>query len=58
MKKLRKVDKEGKDIYGALLKYKKKTCCRTCFKKHVKCDIVENNMRETFNSWTSTPISS
>ena len=25
--------------------------CRAYFKTHSKCDIVENNMCETFNSW-------
>ena len=25
--------------------------CRAYFKTHFKCDIVENNMCETFSSW-------
>lgn len=53
--KLGKIGKEGKDICGALLKYNKETWCRAYFKEHAKCDIVENNMCETFNSWILAP---
>ncbi|KAG5628128.1 hypothetical protein H5410_013346 [Solanum commersonii] len=35
----------------ALLKYNKEAWCRAYFKEHNKCDVVENNMCETFNSW-------
>ncbi|XP_049394654.1 uncharacterized protein LOC125858935 [Solanum stenotomum] len=41
----------GEGIVEALLKYNKNAWCRALFKDHSKCDIVENNMCETFNSW-------
>lgn len=40
-----------KEICEDLLHYPKETWCRAYFKVHAKCDIVENNMSETFNSW-------
>ncbi|XP_015160823.1 uncharacterized protein [Solanum tuberosum] len=46
-----KLDKLGNKICGDLLHYEKKTWCKAYFKEHAKCDIVENNMCETFNSW-------
>ena len=30
---------------------KKTTSCKAYYKEHSKCDIVKNNMCETFNSW-------
>ncbi|XP_049378178.1 uncharacterized protein LOC125842948 [Solanum stenotomum] len=44
----------GEGIVKALLKYIKNAWCRVLFKDHSKCDIVENNMCETFNSWILT----
>ncbi|KAG5569687.1 hypothetical protein H5410_059453 [Solanum commersonii] len=41
----------GEGIVKALLKYNKNAWCRELFKDHSKCDIVKNNMCETFNSW-------
>ncbi|KAG5615312.1 hypothetical protein H5410_015136 [Solanum commersonii] len=49
MEKLNKLG--NKKICGDLLHYEKKTWCKAYFKEHAKCDIVENNMCETFNSW-------
>ncbi|KAG5589577.1 hypothetical protein H5410_040091 [Solanum commersonii] len=47
-----KLDKLGnKKICGDLLHYDKKTWCKAYFKEHAKCDVVENNMCETFNFW-------
>ncbi|XP_049357241.1 uncharacterized protein LOC125821933 [Solanum verrucosum] len=46
-----KLDKLGNKICGNLLHYEKKTWCKAYFKEHAKCDVVENNMCETFNSW-------
>ncbi|KAL3330996.1 hypothetical protein AABB24_034678, partial [Solanum stoloniferum] len=46
-----KLDKLGNKICGDLLHYEKKTWCKAYFKEHAKCDVVENNMCETFNSW-------
>ncbi|KAG5579914.1 hypothetical protein H5410_050541 [Solanum commersonii] len=47
-----KLNKLGnKKICGDLLHYEKKTWCKTYFKEHAKCDVVENNICETFNSW-------
>lgn len=40
----------GKGIVEDLLKYNKEAWCRAFFKEHSKCDVVENNMCETFNS--------
>jgi len=50
-KKLDEMDQLGGDIVQDLLKYNKETWCRAYFKEHSKCDVVENNMCETFNSW-------
>jgi len=38
------------DIVELLLKYNKEAWCKAYFKEHSKCDVVENNMCETFNS--------
>ncbi|XP_016433493.2 uncharacterized protein LOC107759989 [Nicotiana tabacum] len=48
---LEKMDKLGKDICRDLLYYPKKSWVRAYFEVHSKCDVVENNMCETFNSW-------
>ena len=46
-----KLNKLGNKICEDLLHYEKTTWCKAYFKEHSKCDIVENNMCETFNSW-------
>ncbi|WMV46368.1 hypothetical protein MTR67_039753 [Solanum verrucosum] len=46
-----KLNKLGNKICEDLLHYEKSTWCKAYFKEHSKCDIVENNMCETFNSW-------
>ena len=46
-----KLKKLGNKIFEDLLHYEKTTWCKAYFKEHSKCDIVENNMCETFNSW-------
>ncbi|XP_019253979.1 PREDICTED: uncharacterized protein LOC109232679 [Nicotiana attenuata] len=50
-KKLDEMDQLGGNIVQDLMKYNKETWCRAYFKDHSKCDVVENNMCETFNSW-------
>ncbi|XP_070015635.1 uncharacterized protein [Nicotiana sylvestris] len=45
------MDKLGKDICRDLLYYPKKSWVRAYFEVHSKCDVVENNICETFNSW-------
>ncbi|KAG5570771.1 hypothetical protein H5410_060537 [Solanum commersonii] len=50
--KLDDLSELGEGIIEALLKYNKEAWCRTYFKEHSKCDVVENKMCETFNSWT------
>ncbi|XP_027771130.1 uncharacterized protein LOC114076391 [Solanum pennellii] len=46
-----KLNKLGNKICEDLLHYEKTTWCKAYFKEHSKCDIVENNICETFNSW-------
>ncbi|XP_075077376.1 uncharacterized protein LOC142164098 [Nicotiana tabacum] len=53
-KKLDEMDQLGGDIVQDLLKYNKETWCRAYFKEHSKCDVMENNMCEIFNSWILT----
>ncbi|XP_059301891.1 uncharacterized protein LOC132053805 [Lycium ferocissimum] len=48
---LTKLDKLGKDICEDLLQFNKEHWCRAYFREHSNCDVVENNMCETFNSW-------
>ncbi|XP_055820311.1 uncharacterized protein LOC129889148 isoform X2 [Solanum dulcamara] len=45
------MSKLGKDIFADLLHYPKVSWVRAFFQEHSKCDVVENNMCETFNSW-------
>ena len=40
-----------KEITEDLLHYDPINWCRAFFQTHSKCDVVENNMCETFNSW-------
>ena len=40
----------GHKICEALLGYNKEYWCRALFSERSKCDVVENNMCETFNS--------
>ncbi|XP_019248524.1 PREDICTED: uncharacterized protein LOC109227781 [Nicotiana attenuata] len=45
------LDKLGDGICESLLHYKKETWCRAYFNCDRKCDIIDNNMCETLNSW-------
>ncbi|KAK6786675.1 hypothetical protein RDI58_015200 [Solanum bulbocastanum] len=45
----------GDNICESLLKYNKEYWCRAFFSERTKCDVVENNMCETFNSWIVGP---
>ncbi|KAH0764063.1 hypothetical protein KY290_020136 [Solanum tuberosum] len=47
--------KLGDRICEALLGYNKEYWCRALFSERSKCDVVENNMCETFNSWIVGP---
>nr|XP_025884588.1 uncharacterized protein LOC101247704 [Solanum lycopersicum] len=47
--------KLGHKICEALLGYNKEYWCRALFSERSKCDVVENNMCETFNSWIVGP---
>ncbi|KAM3399092.1 hypothetical protein P3S68_002608 [Capsicum galapagoense] len=49
--KLNELSELGVGIVEDLLKYNKEAWCRAFFKEHSRCDVVENNMCETFNSW-------
>ncbi|PHU22950.1 hypothetical protein BC332_08057 [Capsicum chinense] len=42
---------QGKDIVCDLLHYPRQSWVRSFLKKDCKCDVVENNMCETFKSW-------
>ncbi|XP_070054877.1 uncharacterized protein [Nicotiana tomentosiformis] len=46
--------KLGNDICERLLHHRKETWCRAYFNCDRKCDIIDNNMCETFNSWILT----
>lgn len=48
------LDKLGNSICESLLHYRKETWCRAYFNCDRKCDIIDNNMCETFNSWILT----
>ncbi|XP_009789750.2 uncharacterized protein [Nicotiana sylvestris] len=41
----------GNGICESLLRYNKETWCRAYFNCDRKCDIIDNNMCETFNAW-------
>ncbi|KAH0730497.1 hypothetical protein KY289_001685 [Solanum tuberosum] len=47
--------KLGDRICEALLGYNKEYWCRALFSERSKCDVVKNNMCETFNSWIVGP---
>ena len=47
--------KLGHKICEALLGYNKEYSCRALFSERSKCDVVKNNMCETFNSWIVGP---
>ncbi|WCJ30900.1 hypothetical protein M5689_012421 [Euphorbia peplus] len=49
--KLKKLERLDKDCIPDLLYYNIETWCRTYFKTYSKCDVVDNNMSETFNGW-------
>ncbi|KAG5580889.1 hypothetical protein H5410_051516 [Solanum commersonii] len=48
---LYKMSKLGNEINDDLLHYPQVSWVRAFFREHSKCDAVENNMCETFNSW-------
>ncbi|KAG5610990.1 hypothetical protein H5410_022271 [Solanum commersonii] len=52
---LAKLAKPNEGICGELLSYNKEFWCKAFFSTSSKCDIVENNMSETFNSWIVSP---
>ncbi|XP_075107116.1 uncharacterized protein LOC142180092 [Nicotiana tabacum] len=43
--------KLGSTICEDMMKYPRESWCRSFFQEHSRCDIVENNMCETFNLW-------
>ncbi|XP_070032822.1 uncharacterized protein [Nicotiana tomentosiformis] len=49
------MNKLGYKICEDLLKYDKEYWCRAYFREDSKCDVIENNMCETFNSWIVGP---
>ncbi|XP_019238510.1 PREDICTED: uncharacterized protein LOC109218586 [Nicotiana attenuata] len=52
---LEAMNKLGYKICEDLLKYDKEYWCRAYFREDSKCDVIENNMCETFNSWIVGP---
>ncbi|KAK6776159.1 hypothetical protein RDI58_027160 [Solanum bulbocastanum] len=48
---LYKMSRLGKEINDDLLHYPQVSWVKAFFQEHSKCDVVENNMCETFNSW-------
>lgn len=44
-------EKLGSDCLDGLLYYNVEMWCKKYFKEHSKCDSVDNNMAESFNSW-------
>nr|XP_016451797.1 PREDICTED: uncharacterized protein LOC107776419 [Nicotiana tabacum] len=52
---LEAMNKLGYKICENLLKYDKEYWCRAYFREDSKCDVIENNMCETFNSWIVCP---
>lgn len=46
------MSKLGKHIVNELLYYDKEYWCKVYFNCEVKCDSIDNNMRESFKSWT------
>ncbi|XP_016444572.2 uncharacterized protein LOC107769828 [Nicotiana tabacum] len=49
------MNKLGYKICEDLLKYDKEYWCRAYFRDDSKCEVIENNMCETFNSWIIGP---
>lgn len=45
----------GRNICEDVLDYNKEVWVRAYFSPVSKCDVVENNMCETFNSWIVVP---
>ncbi|KAF3657389.1 putative enzymatic polyprotein-like [Capsicum annuum] len=41
----------GRDCLDDLLWYNFETWCTRYFEEHCKCDVVDNNMTESFNAW-------
>ncbi|XP_075080265.1 uncharacterized protein LOC142165791 [Nicotiana tabacum] len=50
-KNLKALSMLGKNIVDDLLYYNKETWCKVYFNVEVKCDVVDNNMAESFNAW-------
>ncbi|XP_050238220.1 uncharacterized protein LOC126687706 [Mercurialis annua] len=48
---LKELDTMGENIVQDMLSYSKELWIRVFFDTDTKCDIVENNMCETFNGW-------
>ncbi|KAF2323854.1 hypothetical protein GH714_001573 [Hevea brasiliensis] len=51
---LKELSKLGAGIYEDLVSYHIQDWVRVYHNPHAKCDVVENNMCETFNSWIFT----
>ena len=47
--------KLGIGIVESLIKYNKETWCKAFIKTFSKCDSIDNNMAESFNSWILGP---
>ena len=41
----------GEGIVEDALEYHMTTWCKVFFKLYIKCDVVDNNMSKTVNSW-------
>ncbi|XP_059285840.1 uncharacterized protein LOC132039362 [Lycium ferocissimum] len=52
---LQRLGKLGEGICEDLLSLDKEHWCKAYFRYEPKCDVVENNMCETFNSWIVSP---
>ncbi|WCJ40102.1 hypothetical protein M5689_021033 [Euphorbia peplus] len=49
--KLRRLEVLDEKCVRDLMYYNIESWCRTYFKTYTKCDVVDNNMSETFNGW-------
>lgn len=48
---LKRVATHGKEAVEDLLHYATQACMKTYFSSWKKCDMVDNDVSETFNSW-------
>ena len=48
IEKMRQLGQKGLDN---LLSYSLNTWCKKYFEQYSKCDVVDNNMAESFNAW-------